>query len=139
MRTGRILSTINHYLLRRLTLIRRENGASLAEVLIALAIAGTIVVLFLSSLSTGARAVGVIYEHTTAENLARSQLEYTKSQDYVTAPADYDSIPSLPPGFTVSAEASAVTDRDDNIQKITVTVYRDEKTVLIMEDFKVNR
>lgn len=139
MRANRILSIFSQNWLRRLTATRRENGAGLAEVLIALAITGTIVVVFLSSLSTGARAVGVIYERTTAQNLARSQLEYTRSQDYVPAPASYEPIPSLPPDFTVSVQASAVEDRDDNIQKITVTVYRNGESILVMEDFKVNR
>lgn len=126
-------------LLKRRAAIGREEGIGLVEVLVALSIMGSAVVMFLSSLSTGSKAVGSIYEQTTAENVAQSQLEYTKSQDYAVAPASYDNIASLPPGFTVSAEALAIADRDSNIQRITVTVYRDGEPVLIKEDYKVNR
>jgi type II secretory pathway pseudopilin PulG len=126
-------------LLKRRAAIGREEGIGLVEVLVALSIMGSAVVMFLSSLSTGSKAVGSIYERTTAANVARSQLEYTKSQDYTVAPASYDNIASLPPGFTVSAEASAIADKDNNIQRITVTVYRDGEPVFVKEDYKVNR
>lgn len=124
---------------RRITDSRSEKGMTLAEVLVAVAITGTLVTMLLTSLSTGSRAVGTMYESSTAEGIAQSQLEYTRSQSYMTAPATYDSITSLPPHFTVSSEASAIDGRDGNIQKITVTVYRDSEPVLIKEDFKVNR
>ena len=135
----RIPLTAIQGLLRQIAAIRREKGISLAEVLVALAIVATAVVMFLSTLLTGSKTVGLIYERTTAENLARSQLEYTKSQDYIPAPSSYDTIMSLPSGFTVSAQASAIAGRDDDIQKITVTVYRGGKSILLIGDFKVNR
>ena len=139
MRGTGIPPTTTKGLLRRITAIQQQEGFGLVEVLVAVAIVATAVIMFLSSLSTGSRTVGLMYERTTAENLARSQLEYTKSQDYIPAPVSYDTIVSLPSGFTVSAQDSPVTDRDDNIQKITVTVYRDGEPILFMEDFKVNR
>jgi len=125
--------------------IHRQDGSSFVEVLIALAITGSAIVMFLSSLSTGSRAVGILYDQSMAENVARSQLEYTKSQEYVPiAPGkqshqSYALVVSLPPGFTVSAEATETAQGDDNIQKITVTVYHDGKGVMVKEDFKVNR
>ena len=125
-------------LLRRIAAIQQE-GFGLVEVLIAVAITATAIVMFLTTLSTGSRTVGLMYERTTAENLARSQLEYTTSQDYMPTPASYDTTAPIPPGFAVSAEASPVADRDGNIQKITVTVYRNGKSILSMEKFKVNR
>ena len=139
MRGTGIPPTTTKGLLRRITAIQQQEGFGLVEVLVALAIVATAVIMFLSSLPTGSRTVGLMYERTTAENLARSQLEYTKSQDYIPAPVSYDTIVSLPSGFTVSAQASPVTDRDDNIQKITVNVCRDGESILFMEDFKVNR
>lgn len=139
MRGTGIPPTTTKGLLRRITAIQQQEGFGLVEVLVTLTIMATAIIMFLSSLSTGSRTVGLMYERTTAENLARSQLEYTKSQDYIPAPVSYDTIVSLPSGFTVSAQASPVTDRDDNIQKITVTVYRDGESILFMEDFKVNR
>ena len=117
----------------------RENGTGIVEVLVALAIAGTAIVMFLTSISTGSRSTGAMFERITAENLARSQLEYAKSQDYIYAPASYDTIAPGSPDFTVSCAASSVADRNNNIQKITVIVYRNEVSVLQVEDFKVNR
>lgn len=116
-----------------------QRGAGLVEVLVALLITGTAVVIFISSLYTGSRTVGIIYERTTAENLARSQLEYVKGQEYAAVPTTYEVLPSMPPDFTISAEASAIEERDENIQKVTVTVYRNGETKLALEDFKVNR
>lgn len=132
-------SRTNQGLLRRITVVQQQEGFGLVEVLVAVSIVATAVIMFLTTLSTGSRTVGLMYERTTAESLVRSQLEYTKSQDYIPAPASYDTIVPIPSGFTVSAQASPVTDRGDNIQKITVTVYRDGESTLFMEDFKVNR
>lgn len=126
-------------LLRRIARIRQQEGMSLVAVLVALAITAGAVIMFLSSLSTGSKAVGVVNERTIADNVARSQLEYTKSQPYAPVPTSYDSITSVPPYFTVSVEATAVTDRDENIQKIAVTVYHNGEPVLLIEGFKVNR
>ena len=120
-------------------LLRRQEGIGLVEVLIAMVITGGVVVLLCNTLSTGSRAVGIMQERTIAENLARAQLEFTRSQDYIPAPASYDAVESLPADFTVSADASSVVDRDENIQRITVTVYRDGDAILTEEDFKVNR
>jgi len=126
-------------LLKRITAIQQQEGFGLVEVLIATAITATAIVMFLGTISTGSGQVGFIYERITAENLARSQLEYTKSQPYMTAPASYTPITTLPLEFTVTAEASAVTGRNNNIQKIIVTVYRNMEPVLVIEDFKVDR
>jgi len=138
METGTLLTGIRG-LLKRAIALRRQDGISLVEVLVALAITGGTVAIFLTGLSTGTKGVEVTYEQTMAENVARSQLEYTKSQEYLPVPASYDTISSLPVDFTVSVEASAVADRDEDIQKITVTVYRSGETVLVKESFKVNR
>ena len=116
-----------------------QRGAGLVEVLVALLLTGTAAVIFISSLYTGSRTVGIIYERTTTENLARSQLEYVKGQEYAVAPTTYEILPDLPSEFSISAEASVIEERDENIQKITVTVRRNGETMMALEDFKVNR
>ena len=126
-------------ILRKIVSLHRQDGISLVEVMVALALTGSVVVMSLSSLTTGSKAVGALYEQTMAESVAQSQLEYTKHQDYIPIPANYDTIPSLPSGFTVSVEASDIASRDENIQKIKVTVYRDGDPILFKEDYKVNR
>lgn len=62
--------------------IKNERGMTLIEVLIALAILGLVAVAFLSGLTTASRALLIADERTTAESLARSQMEYVKSQGY---------------------------------------------------------
>lgn len=116
-----------------------EKGASLVEAIIAVAITAIAVAGFLGALSTGALAVGKVDGQVTAQNLARSQLEYTKSQAYIAAPASYAKITPVPAGYSISAEATAVNGRDDNVQKITVTVQRNGKVLQVMEGFKLNR
>jgi type II secretory pathway pseudopilin PulG len=121
------------------SLTHSNKGFTVVETLIALTILATAVVIFLVGLTAGSRTVALTYEKTTAENLARSQLEYTKSQNYVPVPSSYSIIPSVPSDFSVSVLASQVAGRDNNLQKITVSVYHDRKLVLTLEDLKLNR
>ncbi len=94
---------------------------------------------FLAAFSTGSLAVRRADKGVTAENLARSQLEYTKSQAYIVSPASYDTITPVPAGYSISSVATSIAGRDANIQKITVTATRDGKVLLVLEDFKLNR
>jgi len=74
--------------------IKNERGFTLIEVLIAVALLSIIAVAFLSGLATASKALFIADERATAESLARSQMEYAKNQDYITA-ADY--VPGPPP------------------------------------------
>ncbi|MCZ6789995.1 MAG: hypothetical protein O7D33_08710 [Chloroflexi bacterium] len=116
-----------------------EKGASLVESLIAVAIMAIAVTAFLAAFSTGSLAVRKLDKGVTAETLARSQLEYTKSQVYDVAPASYDTLTPVPAGYSISSNATSIGGRDANIQKITVTVSRDGEVALVLEEFKLNR
>ena len=61
-----------------------SRGVTLIEVLIAVAILGLVAVAFLSALATASTAIIIADERTTAESLARSELEYVKSQPFST-------------------------------------------------------
>ena len=99
-----------------------ERGVGLIEVLIALAILGLVAAAFLSGLATATKAVFIADERTTAESLARSQMEYVKNQGYKDAdifnPYDpgppptggevtYDKITGIPDGYTIWSENHA--------------------------------
>jgi Tfp pilus assembly protein PilV len=115
-----------------------QDGVGLVETLVAVAILGVTLVTLLAAISTGSIGVATTEERVTAENLARSQLEYTKSQPYSTAPASYATV-TPPAGYAISAEATSIPEGDSSIQKITVTVTRDSDTLLTVEDYKVDR
>jgi len=115
-----------------------QDGVGLVETLVAVAILGVTLVTLLAAISTGSIGVATTEERVTAENLARSQLEYAKSQSYLTTPASYATV-TPPVGYTLSAEATSIPEGDSSIQKITVTVTRDGDILLIVEDYKVDR
>jgi prepilin-type N-terminal cleavage/methylation domain-containing protein len=58
------------------------RGFTLIEVVIAIAILGTIAITFLGALSTSSLALITADQRATAESLARSQMEYVKNQQY---------------------------------------------------------
>jgi len=122
----------------RAAVVDGQAGVGLVETLVAVAILGVTLVTLLAAISTSSRGVAITEERITAENLARSQLEYAKSEPYLTAPASYATV-TPPAGYTVSAEATSIPEGDSSIQKITVTVTRSSVTLLTVEGYKVDR
>lgn len=108
-----------------------------------MAILGLIAVAFLSGLSTAAKATFIADEQATAESLARSQMEYVKSQPY----ADSYSPASIPEwlededysGYSVTIDAEPLHDTDQGIQKITVTIEHLDKQLITLDGYKVDR
>lgn len=94
----------------------RSRGFSLIEVVIAMLLLGIIGVSVLTSLSYALGILIAVDREATAEGIARSQMEYVKSQPYgdeyllITAPQGYEIAPV------------AVEQIEDGLQKITVTV-----------------
>lgn len=132
---------------------KEEKGFSLVEVLVAIAIIGLVAVAFLIALTTAANANRIADTRTTAESLARSQLEEIKQQNYidysVTGHAEYLTLAEagyiLPDNFDASftitildPDGDGISD-DDGLQHILVTVERDSKTIITLEGYKVDR
>jgi Tfp pilus assembly protein PilV len=122
----------------RAVVVDAQAGVGLVETLVAVAILGVTLVTLLAAISTGSIGVATTEERVSAENLARSQLEYAKSQPYSTAPASYATV-TPPAGYAISADAISIPEGDSSVQKITVTVTRDGDTLLTVEDYKVDR
>ena len=130
-----------------------EQGLTLIEVLVALAIIAAVAVTFLVGMTTSSRAVMVSQKSVAAESLAKSELEYVKSSPYQSANTtwsyqlptshpDWDATHSLPDGYggySVQVDSGFVPPRtyDDGIQKITVTVIRNGETAFTLVGYKV--
>jgi type II secretory pathway pseudopilin PulG len=111
---------------------------TLVETLIAVAVLGIAIVVFVAGLSTGTISTTRADRVSTAHELARSQMEATKSEVYVAAPHTYPSV-SAPAGFTVTSEATDIALGDAAIQLITVEVSDSAGTVFTLEGYKVDR
>ncbi len=129
---------------------RRQSGFALIEAIVSLGILGFVAVAFLSALGTGAGGSKITMEQATAESLARSELEYVKSQPYQTycpPPCDppvinYPVDPSLAitASWQVPPPAIQPVDADNpGIQSVTVIVRRNGKQILSLTEYKVNR
>ncbi len=121
----------------------REQGVTLIETVVALAILGTIAVTFLSGLATTSKAVGLADEQTTAESLAQSQMEWVKNASYSYNATGYSPAP-IPSGkdyinYSAIIVAEPLHDPDDGIQRITVTVKHSDKGIIKLEGYKVDR
>ena len=131
--------------------MKQEKGFSLLEVMLAIALLGVVAIAFLGALATGSRAIFIADERATAESLARTEMEYVRSQEYSVAPWAYElplHTPSNPPpdppswwdtntpalpegydGYTVNVITRRLDpkgdgfDSDDGLQEITVVVY----------------
>jgi len=120
---------------------------TLLETLVALAILGTIAVSFLSGVGISSKAVYIADERATAENLARSQMEWAKNASYsynATSNATCYSVAPIPAdkdyiNYSANITAEPLHNPDDGIQKITVTITRSGKVVFKLESYKVDR
>ena len=116
-----------------------QRGNSLVETLVALGLLGGIGISFLTALASGSTSANITGGQATARNLAQVQLEDTKRLAYVTAPTTYPTTVPPPKGYSVSCEALAIPDTNDDVQRLRVTVYRGEDILLVAENLKVNR
>ena len=119
----------------------REQGFSLIEMLVALAILGLVGVAFALALQTALRAQDLTKERVTSENLARAQLEEIRNQGFLVS---YTSSVPVPSGYAISINTEDYCTpepctTDGNIQKNTVAVSRGGETLARIEDLKSRR
>lgn len=86
-------------------------------------------------------------EHTMAESLARSQMDYIQNQPYDSTgnPPVYTVLPNLPATYSIVTPMATRLDpkgdgtaNDDGLQQITVTVNHGTRIIYTLIDFKVN-
>jgi type II secretory pathway pseudopilin PulG len=112
------------------------RGAGLVEVLVAVGIMAIVLTILLSALSIGGLGVRVIHERVTAENIARSQLEYVKETDFIAGTDHYTPTTISHPGYSATISATTIY---TGMQLITVTVYHNDERVFTIENYKVDR
>ena len=117
-----------------------ERGGLLVQTLVAIALLGIIGTAVLSAMATTSKAVRITDERDTATNLATSQMEYVKDLNWQTqyTPAP---IPAEYIGYSVKEPISvqSISQRDNNIQKITITIVYQNREIFTLEGYKVYR
>jgi len=100
-----------------------SRGLTLVELIIAIALMGIIAVAFFGGLSNAMLALHYADVQTTAESLARSAMEFEKTQEFVDAPWGPKE-PPLPDEFhQYTVKVSAQELNDPSIQQILVEVF----------------
>ena len=133
--------------------MQSEKGFSLIETLMALALMGIIAVAFLSGMSTSFKGIIVSQERVAAESLAKSQLEYIKSQDYISV-AEYNpedpakryqpiTIPSdlTDQGYTIEISSPQLVvvagGGWGELQSITLVIRRNGEERITVSEYKI--
>jgi type II secretory pathway pseudopilin PulG len=126
-----------------------EEGTTLVEELVTVAIIGIGIVILVAMIYTGVKGVRLVDDKMLAESLARSQLEIIKDAAYQDDPVSvpYPAVAPIP-NYSVavgieywnassSIFVSAV--RNDGLQKITVTVSSAGTPLVQNAEYKVDR
>ena len=114
----------------------KENGLTILETAVALALLGMVSTAIFFGLATTSKAVFLANERTTALSLAQSQTEYVNSVNY-SSDGIYDKVPVPYENYDVDIDAVAI-DADEpysGIQKITVTVIHHGTPVYTLESY----
>jgi len=119
---------------------KNQTGMTLIETLVAIAILGAISVVFLGGLVVSSKGTLEADEQSTAESVARCQMEWVQGLTYVDnatqySPADLDTFDDYE-GYTANITAESLHSPDDGIQKIYVTVLHKGNWVMSIEGYK---
>ncbi|MGD1117950.1 MAG: type II secretion system protein [Dehalococcoidales bacterium] len=115
--------------------MKSEKGNTLIEVLVALALLGTVSVLFLGGVMNSTNARVQADSRASSKVLAEGIIDSVKKMPFdasynITVPAEFS---------TYNATLTVTSLANGNIQKLTVAISHLGKQVLTLEDYKVNR
>ena len=118
-----------------------ESGVSLVETVVVLFVLGTIAVIFLTGMMISSKAAFITDEQSTAESLARSQMDWVQSRSYNATGYSAAPIPSSTDyiNYSTNITTEPLHASEDGIQKISVTVWHSGAEVFALDSYKVNR
>ena len=123
-----------------------QRGSLLLETIILMSVFGLLGVAVLGAVQTSYFAKGRFAIQSTAENIARNQIDYVFEQDYMPPTllsAAYPSLPAedLPDGFSVEAKALPHDPENSNcnISKVRITVSLSDEVVKVFETLRARR
>jgi type II secretion system protein I len=148
---------------------RKENGFTLIEVIISLAIISVIVIAFFAAIATAGKALLVLQEKTIADSIAQSIIETVKQMPYSSSDGSYTYIDGQDtagfhlahPDYSVwsvvdwsgsekiivedivginwDINTYSPVDTDNQLQRIEIVIKHGAKEVVALENFKVDR
>jgi prepilin-type N-terminal cleavage/methylation domain-containing protein len=119
----------------RVKTMKSEKGVSLIETLVAMAILAIISLAFLSALATTSTARATNQERTSAKILAETIMENIRTDNFTPS---YNA--TIPDEFaSYNATINATSERNGNLQKIVITIQHNNRDVLVLETYKVDR
>jgi prepilin-type N-terminal cleavage/methylation domain-containing protein len=121
-------------LIGRKKYMKREEGFSLLEVLVSLAILGIVTAGFFSATMTTTSSRVIADERASAKILAEGIIDQTKKDIFR---ASYDVV--VPDEFAGYSANLTVDNAVTGIQKLTVTVTHLNREILTLENYKVHR
>ena len=129
-------------------LARDSRGFALLETIMAITIFAALGTAIMVGIRTANISGQVVDKQSIAEKLARNQMEYVLTQDYVSPPGSYVTIDAaqdvaftVDAGYSVTAQAVAFTGdpaivTDTNIETVVVTISRGSESVLVLETLR---
>ena len=136
----------------RLRWIARDSrGFAMLETIMAITIFAALGTAIMVGIRTANISGAIVDEQSIGEKLARNQMEYVLTQDYVSPPGSYVTLDqaqdvtfTVDTGYSVTAVAEALTAaefdlsivNDTNMQKVTVTINHGSKTILTLETLR---
>lgn len=129
--------------------VQEQDGLSLVEELVSLAVISLGLVVLIGMLSTSTAGIQAENNLVFGENLARTQLEIIKHAAYEPDPLSnpYPSAPAPAP-YSINTTVEywiapsgpfTSTVRDDGLQRITVTVSRNGADIFQLQGYKADR
>lgn len=113
-----------------------ERGAGLAEIVIACAILGVVLVGLTGALAAGLLGTDRSHQRTGGVNLARAQLEYAQAQTYTEAAA-YALLSPVPLPYAIALTTTVLS--PTVLQRLTVSVSFDGRELYAASTLKSNR